>query len=215
MGSEMCIRDRLMEAWRHKVPAIVMMWYAGMEGGHALADVLTGARDPSGRLPFSIPTAEEHLPFFDRDATSITYDRLHGQRLLDSLGVPAAYPHGFGLSYTTFAIEAADAGALDGARIPVTARVRNTGPRDGWHVVQVYGHRTEGERAGETALAGFAAAFIQAGQTVEITVTCSVDPLAIWNPETRRLDPPAGTTIVLQAGAHAHDPGAVRLEVAL
>src|SRR5271165_705450 len=44
----------LMEAWRHEVPAIVMMWYAGMEGGHALADVLTGARNPSGRLPFSI-----------------------------------------------------------------------------------------------------------------------------------------------------------------
>lgn len=205
----------LMEAWRHEVPAIVMMWYAGMEGGHALADVLTGARDPSGRLPFSIPAAEEHLPFFDRDATSVTYDRLHGQRLLDSLGVAAAYPHGFGLSYTTFAIEAAAAGTPRGSRIPVTARVRNTGRRDGWHVVQVYGHRTEGERAGETALAGFAAVFIAAGQTAEITVTCSVDPLASWNPRTRELDPPAGTTIVLEAGAHAHDPGAVRLEVAL
>jgi beta-glucosidase len=205
----------LMEAWRHEVPAIVMMWYAGMEGGHALADVLTGARDPSGRLPFSIPTAAEHLPFFDRDTTSITYDRLHGQRLLDSLGVPAAYPHGFGLSYTTFAIEAAAAGPPRGSLVPVTARVRNTGPRDGWHVVQVYGHRTEGERAGETALAGFAAAFVSAGETVEVVVTCSVDPLAIWNPRTRQLDPPVGTTIVLQAGAHAHDPGAVRVDVAL
>jgi beta-glucosidase len=205
----------LMEAWRHEVPAIVMMWYAGMEGGHALADVLTGARNPSGRLPFSIPAGSEHLPFFDRDATSITYDRLHGQRLLDSLGVPAAYPHGFGLSYTTFAIEGAVLGTSRGSGIPVTARVRNTGPRDGWHVVQVYGHRTEGERAGESALAGFAAAFVAAGETAEVTVNCSLDPLAIWNPRTRRLDPPAGTTIVLQAGAHAHDPGAVRVEVAL
>ena len=205
----------LMEAWRHEVPAIVMMWYAGMEGGHALADVLTGARNPSGRLPFSIPAELGHLPFFDRDATSITYDRLHGQRLLDSLGVPAAYPHGFGLSYTTFAIEAAAAGPPRGSLVPVTARMRNTGPRDGWHVVQVYGHRTEGERAGEIALAGFAAAFIRAGETAEVTVTCSVDPLAIWNPRTRELDPPSGTTIVLQAGAHAHDPGAVRVEVAL
>jgi beta-glucosidase len=205
----------LMEAWRHEVPAVVMMWYAGMEGGHALADVLTGARNPSGRLPFSIPTELGHLPFFDRDATSITYDRLHGQRLLDSLGVPAAYPHGFGLSYTTFAVEAAAAGPPHGSQVPVTARVRNTGPRDGWHVVQVYGQRTEGERAGETALAGFAAAFIQVGETAEVTVTCSVDPLAIWNPRTLSLDPPSGTTIVLQAGAHAHDPGAVRVEVAL
>ena len=73
-------------------PATSIMWYAGMEGGHALADVLSGRQNPSGRLPFSIPTSEEHLPFFDRDATSITYDRFHGQRLLDRLGVDAAYP---------------------------------------------------------------------------------------------------------------------------
>jgi beta-glucosidase len=204
----------LTEAWRHEVPAIVMMWYAGMEGGHALADVLTGAHNPSGRLPFSIPSSEKHLPFFDRDATSITYDRLYGQRLLDSLGEAAAYPQGFGLSYTTFAIESATAGLPDGSKIPVTARVRNAGARDGWHVVQVYGHRTEGERAGEAALAGFAAAFIQAGQAAEVTVDCSLDPLAIWNPRSRQLDPPSGTTIALHVGAHAHDPGAVRLEVA-
>jgi beta-glucosidase len=88
------------EAWRHQVPAVVVMWYAGMEGGHALADVLMGAQNPSGRLPFSIPTSADHLPFFDRDATAITYGRFHGQRLLDQLGVAAAFPHGFGLSYT-------------------------------------------------------------------------------------------------------------------
>src|SRR5690606_4252925 len=58
-------------AWRGEVPALVLMWYAGMEGGHALADVLTGRHNPSGRLPFAIPTSEEHLPAFDREATSI------------------------------------------------------------------------------------------------------------------------------------------------
>ena len=47
------------EAWRHDVPAILVMWYAGMEGGHALADVLTGRHNPSGRLPFSMPTSED------------------------------------------------------------------------------------------------------------------------------------------------------------
>lgn len=205
----------LMEAWRHDVPAIVMMWYAGMEGGHALADVLTGAHNPSGRLPFSIPTAAEHLPFFDRDATSITYDRFHGQRLLDKLGVPAAYPHGFGLSFTTFAVEQATAGRPAGRHIPVTVRVRNTGPRDGWYVVQAYGHRTEGPRAGQSALLGFAAAAIPAGDVSEVAVACSLDSLAIWNPQTRQLDPPTRTTIALAVGAHAHDPGALSLKVVL
>ncbi len=98
----------LTERWRREVPAVVVMWYAGMEGGHALADVLSGRHNPSGRLPFSVPISEDHLPFFDPAATSIAYDRFHGQRLLDRLGVPAAYPQGFGLSYTTFAIESAD-----------------------------------------------------------------------------------------------------------
>lgn len=205
----------LMEAWRHDVPAILMAWYAGMEGGHALADVLTGAHNPSGRLPFSIPAAAEHLPFFDRDASAITYDRFHGQRLLDKLGVPAAYPHGFGLSYTTVDIEDADAAQLADGQIPVTARVRNTGARDGWHVVQVYGHLTEGPRAGESALVGFAAAAVSAGQSAEVAVACSLDALAVWNPQTRQLDLPASTTIALDVGACAHDHGALRLMVAL
>jgi beta-glucosidase len=203
----------LMEAWRHDVPAIVMMWYAGMEGGHALADVLTGAHNPSGRLPFSIPLAAEHLPVFDLDATSITYDRFHGQRLLDKLGVPAAYPHGFGLSYTTFTVEQAAAGRVSEGHTPVTARVRNTGPRDGWHVVQVYGHRTEGPRAGERALLGFLPVAVPAGHSAEVTVDCSLGPLAIWNPQTRQLDLPVMTIIALEVGGHVHDPGAVSLKV--
>jgi beta-glucosidase len=205
----------IMEAWRNEVPAILIMWYAGMEGGHALADVLTGAHNPSGRLPFSIPTSEEHLPSFDRDATSVTYDRFHGQRLLDKLGADAAYPHGFGLSYTTFAVEDAAAGAPAAGQVPVTARVRNTGERDGWHVVQVYGRRTEGERAGESALVGFATAAVAAGDCAEVEVACSLDPLAIWNPQTRQLDLPAQTTIALEVAAHAHDRAALSLRVAL
>ena len=101
------------ESWRHRVPAVLMLWYTGMEGGHTLADVLTGAHNPTGRLPFSIPTSAEHLPSFDRDATAVTYDRFHGQRLLDRLGVAAAFPHGFGLSYTTFEIADASVRRLE------------------------------------------------------------------------------------------------------
>ena len=202
----------LMEAWRHEVPAILAIWYAGMEGGHALADVLTGAHNPSGRLPFSIPTSPEHLPYFDRDATEITYDRFHGQRLLDKLGVRAAYPFGFGLSYTTFAIEDATAESATNGTFPVTARVRNTGDRDGRHVVQVYARRTEGDRAGESVLVGFAVTQVPARGTIDVTVPCELSALAVWNPETRRLDAPAGITLELEVGAHAHDPAAVPIK---
>ncbi|MBN1629858.1 MAG: glycoside hydrolase family 3 protein [Thermoleophilia bacterium] len=89
----------LMERWRHSVPGILVLWYAGMEGGHALADIVIGRDKPTGRLPISIPTSAEHLPAFDPDASVVEYDELHGQALLDHLGVPAAYPFGFGLTY--------------------------------------------------------------------------------------------------------------------
>ena len=89
----------LMERWRHAVPAILIVWYAGMEAGHALADIVLGKKSPTGRLPVAIPTSADHLPSFDPDAVVAHYDELHGQALLDHLGVPAAYPYGFGLSY--------------------------------------------------------------------------------------------------------------------
>jgi beta-glucosidase len=194
----------LTESWRSAVPAVVVMWYAGMEGGHALADVLTGAHNPSGRLPFSIPTSADHLPPFERDATAVTYDRFHGQRLLDRLGVPAAYPHGFGLSYTSFSIT--DAVVIDvtaeAARLAVT--VANTGPRDGRHVVQVYGRSSNGPYAGERFLCGFTPVEVAAGASVTADVTVELLPLAAWNGAERVRPRPGDVT--LEVGAFAHDP---------
>jgi beta-glucosidase len=201
------------ETWRTQVPATLIMWYAGMEGGHALTDVLTGSQNPSGRLPFSIPTSDEHLPFFDRDATSITYDRFHGQRLLDRLGVEAAYPHGFGLSYTTFSI--VDAVVIDrGEHGPqVRVAVHNNGDVDGRHVVQIYGRRSTGNYANELLLAGFAVAAVPADTTVEITVDISMLALAEWDPTTRQRVQPNLSDVTLEVSSFAHDPSAILVEM--
>jgi beta-glucosidase len=201
------------EAWRHEVPAILMMWYAGMEGGHALADVLTGRHNPSGRLPFSVPTSADHLPPFDHQAARATYDRFHGQRLLDRLGVEAAYPHGFGLSYTTFEIANAAVVSRDGPVVRVT--VRNSGTRDGRHVVQVYARRTEGPHAAERYLVGFQPVEVPAAQSVEVEVPVSLLPLAVWNPQFKMRELPANTTVELLVGAHARDKGGCRLRMAV
>jgi beta-glucosidase len=132
----------VMESWRHRVPAIVVLWYPGVEGGHALADVLLGHVSPSGRLPFSIPTDERHLPHWDPDAITEVYDGWHGHWLLTRNGHEAAYPFGFGLSYTSFvlgdfAIAVDDSTGAMSASITVT----NTGGHDGATVVQIYGGR--------------------------------------------------------------------------
>jgi beta-glucosidase len=95
----MCGSAVIMERWRHAVAGILVLWYPGMEGGNALADIILGREKPTGRLPLTIPTSAGHLPPFDPDADSVEYDEWHGQALLDRLGVTAAYPFGFGLTY--------------------------------------------------------------------------------------------------------------------
>ena len=69
-----------MERWRGQVPAILMLWSPGMEGGHALADIVLGRARPTGRLPFAIPTDPAHLPPFDAEAETIEYGPLHSVR---------------------------------------------------------------------------------------------------------------------------------------
>ena len=145
----------VMEAWRHQVAAIVLPWYSGMEGGHALADVLTGAVDATGRLPFTIPTDEAHLPDFDPEAEAVTYDAWHGYWLLERDGHAPAYPFGFGLSYTTWEIR-----EMEPVDNTIRLRVANTGPRDGATVVQAYVRRPGRP---ERRLAGFARIALAAG----------------------------------------------------
>jgi beta-glucosidase len=195
----------LHEAWRTKVPATLMMWYAGMEGGHALADVLTGAQNPSGRLPFSIPKSADHLPHYDRNATSITYGRLHGQRLLNEMSVEAAYPHGFGLSYTTWAIKAAEPIHSDKTGAVLRVVVANQGKYDGHHVVQVYGTASSGPYQGQSMLVGFATTQLQAGTTRQVDVRVEYLPLAHWDPNLKTRVLPDPSTIRLRVGAHASD----------
>ena len=198
----------MMEAWRGTVPAILLMWYAGMEGGHALGRVLAGDVDPSGRLPFAIPADPDDLPPFDRDATAVTYGHLHGQRLIDARGSRAAFPHGWGLSYTTVETESAVVTARDDESVTLDVTLLNHGERSGRHVVQVYGSRADGRHAGERFVVGFAPVEVGAGERVTLPVRCSLSPLATWDAGHRMLIVPAGD-VRLFVGAHAHDDAVV------
>jgi beta-glucosidase len=111
--------------WASTVPAILMTWYSGVEGGSALADVLFGDVEPAGRLPFAVPTDPAHLVDFDRDATAVTYDLFHGQWKLDRDGHGAHFPFGWGLGWGS--VDVVDAQLIDASTVVVT--VRNPGPR--------------------------------------------------------------------------------------
>lgn len=199
------------EEWRDEVPAVLIGWYSGTEGGSALADVLLGHHDATGRLPYSIPADEAHLPFFDIDATAITYDRWHGQRLLDRDGNRAAFPLGFGLSYTTFSIDRVTVSAVEQEHFDATVTVTNTGDRAGRHVVQLYA-LIDAHDFPHRVLVGFAPVWIDAGATATITIDGSTRPTHRWTDDGFV---PAASSAIIEAAAFSGDAAAVTTTIDL
>jgi beta-glucosidase len=157
----------VMSEWINEVPAVLMGWYSGSNGGRALANVLSGAVNPSGRIPFVIPHDESHLPFFDRNAKAITYDYWHGQWKLDRDGNKAMFPFGFGCSYTMFSYS--DIVVEIEEVVKVRCAVRNTGAHNGATVVQVYVGRNDStiERP-QRRLFAFKRVDVAAGEAVQV-----------------------------------------------
>ncbi len=130
-----------MQGWQEEVGAILMAWYPGMEGGNAIADILFGDVNPSGRLPITFPASTSQLPPFDKKAGTIEYGYYHGYRLFDREGLSPAYPFGFGLSYTRYEytgleLEREEIDRDEGLAVYVT--VNNAGERAGEETVQLY-----------------------------------------------------------------------------
>src|SRR5674476_160275 len=203
------------EQWRSEVPAILLSWYSGLEGGNALADVLFGHVDASGRLPFSIPTSEDHLPAFDRNATTVRYDKWFGQRLLDRLGVEPAFPLGHGLSYTSFALSDATVSAVNGENFTASVSVTNSGRRDGRHVIQIYGCAVDaGDDFPTRVLLGFAPVTLTAAETRRVTIGSSIRPLQRWEPSLSAFTP-ASSRAIIEVASFAGDPEALSATIEL
>lgn len=163
--------------WVAEPEAILMAWYPGMEGGHALADLVFGAHAPSGRLPISFARDEADLPEFDNTSLSVTYDRWHGYTHLQREGTEPLFAFGHGLSTTTFAQElVAVAGDLEGEELTVDVRVTNTGERTAIETVQVY---VGGEGTGVRELRGFAQVELDPGASEVVSVPVRVRDLRV------------------------------------
>lgn len=167
--------------WADDVAAIVQGYFGGQEFGTALADVLTGAAEPGGRLPTTWPAALADVPVLDvtPDQGVLRYSEgIHiGYRAWLKSGARPAFPFGHGLGYTTWSW---DGVARDGDDVVVT--LTNTGARPGGQVVQVYA-----ERAASTVdrpvrwLVGFASVHADAGETVTARVSVPRRRLAHWD----------------------------------
>ncbi|MBT2586343.1 beta-glucosidase [Arthrobacter sp. ISL-95] len=200
----------LTEKWRDRVPALLFAWYGGMEGGRALASVLTGNEEPGGRLPFVLPTDAAHLPFFDSAAKAVAYDDQWGQRLLDSEGHTPAFPFGFGLGYTTIEHRLLDH-TLDASGGHADVLVTNAGDRKGSTVVQIYAADVSLRRP-VAQLLGFRKVTLQPGAETTVRVGLDAGPTLQRDPTTRRWSLRAGEWALL---ASQHSPvrweNAVRL----
>ncbi|NLN92225.1 MAG: beta-glucosidase [Candidatus Hydrogenedens sp.] len=135
-------------SWRDLTDAILLAWLPGQEGGGAIADVLTGAVNPSGKLPDTLPLKYEDLPSApyypgtpkEEPINSFYNEGIYvGYRYFNSFDVPVAYEFGFGLSYTSFEYSnlEADKDVFDGS-IAFSVTVTNTGDRAGKEIVQLY-----------------------------------------------------------------------------
>jgi beta-glucosidase len=174
--------------WADAVPAVLVAWFPGQEFGNALADVLCGDREPGGRLPMVWPAAEhEHLPSTRPVDGQLVYaESIHlGNCAYDRAGVEPAFCFGHGLGYTTWEyLDVATPPSVDpGGDAVVKVRVRNTGPRPGREVVQVYASRPESAVERPTRwLAGFAVVDAGPDQERTVEVTVAARSLAHWDP---------------------------------
>ena len=172
----------IIEEWKDEANAIFHSFYGGMEGGNALASLLSGDVSPSGHLPFTMAKSEDDYPDFlfpSAKTRDITYGYYHGYTLLDKEQKRAAFPFGFGLSYTSF--DYSDIRAKDcGDTVEISLTVRNTGECDGKTVIQVYAG-APGDHPVKL-LKGFKKVFVGAGETLHETVTVEKDDLKFYDP---------------------------------
>ncbi len=168
------------------VPAILQAWHPGIQGGNALADVLWGDVNPSGKLTVSFPRSVGQIPiYYSHDVTGRpAADFRYTSRYLDSPNTPL-YPFGHGLSYTTFAygdlVLSADTIAADGT-ISVSASVRNTGNVAGAEVVQLYVRDLVASVVRPVKeLKGFTRVHLEPGEQQVVRFTLGLDELGFYN----------------------------------
>ena len=201
--------------WFDSAPALLQAWLPGQEFGNALADLLTGASNPSGRMPSSFPVRLEDTPAFahypGKDGVMpYAEGLLLGYRWYDSRKIDPLVPFGHGLSYTAFSYADLTVEAADPPQ--VSLKLQNDGDRAGQEVVQLYLHRPgAGAERPEQELCGFAKVALAPGASQTVRIQVAPEALREWHTESNQWRPVTGPC-ELRVGASSRD---IRLTASL
>lgn len=178
--------------------ALIQAWYGGQGGAIALADIIFGDCNPSGKLPVTFYASTDQLPdYLDYNMDNRTYRYFRGTPL---------YPFGYGLSYTSFSIgggKLSKSSAKAGKGVDLTVSVSNTGDRQGTEVVQVYVKSLDNPDAPIKSLKGFQRVDLKAGQTRKVKISLDADAFAFYDESVDGLKPRAGKYQILYGTSSA------------
>lgn len=198
-----------MDGWQDSADALVLAWMPGQEGGNAVADILSGAVNPSGRLPITLARKYADIPasrnfgVSEGEINAVRYEEelMVGYRYFVSSNVKPAYAFGHGLSYTTFSIDGFEVKKATDGGVDVSARVSNTGKCHGREVFQLY-VRKPGDDRPAMELCGFVKTpVIEASASIEVKLHISPDNLSQYVQDSDKLDCIPGEYVFYAASA--------------
>jgi beta-glucosidase len=179
--------DPVTMPWRDQIGAIVEAWYPGARGGEAIANVLFGTVDPSGRLPLTFPASADQLPRPELPGRNTAWNTTFpidysegaavGYKWFETKGLTPLYPFGFGLSYTQFHYR--DLKVAGGRTVTASFTVANTGKRAGTDVPQLYATVPTGDGGAIRRLVGWSKVALAPGESRRVSIT--VDPRLLAN----------------------------------
>ena len=210
-----------MRAFKDKASAIVQSWYAGMEGGRALAEVLFGKVNPSGKLPETFPLCIEDTPAyvygeFPGDDSVTYHEGIYvGYRYYSTKGIPVAYPFGYGISYTDYEysdLRIENVSSQDEVNVKAYITVKNTGKMAGKETVQLYVHALDSKvERPVRELRAFAKVALNPGESKTVELTLNEEAFTYFDVEKDCFFAEKGS-YEIQIGANVED---IRLKEAV
>jgi beta-glucosidase len=165
-----------------------MAYYPGQEGGRAIAEIIFGDINPSGKLPFVLPRQEEDLPRINWETTNVYYDYYHGYAKLEKEKIKPMLPYGFGLSYTSFRISDPWFDKNEKEFI-ASCRIQNTGKRGGDEILQMYaGFKNSKIDRPVKKLCGFTRVSLEAGESRNVAISCPIEKLKFYNSKSGKFE---------------------------